>query len=73
MNIAPRFTKPAILLAIALSALMGCNTVRGVGKDTEVVGEKIQKEADQHIDDKEKPAKDDGAEANPNGADHRFH
>ncbi|MCK7593061.1 hypothetical protein [Pseudomarimonas salicorniae] len=37
-----------ILLAVMLSA---CNTLRGVGRDTAVVGEKIEKEADRHIDD----------------------
>jgi predicted small secreted protein len=36
-----------LLLAIGASAgLTGCNTVRGIGKDTERAGEKIQKEAD---------------------------
>jgi predicted small secreted protein len=36
-----------LLLAIGGSAgLTGCNTVRGIGKDTERAGEKIQKEAD---------------------------
>lgn len=65
--------KILIPLALALFAMTGCHTMHGVGKDTEVAGEKIQKEADQHIDDKEKPAKDDGSDANPYGADHRFH
>jgi predicted small secreted protein len=43
-------TKPiAVLLLLAFggsAGLTGCNTVRGIGKDTERAGEKIQKEAD---------------------------
>lgn len=73
MNTTPRSLKFLVPLALALFAISGCNTVRGVGKDTEVVGEKIQKEAEQHIDDKDKTAKDDGSDADPHGADHRFH
>ena len=34
----------ALLLIANLSA--GCNTMRGVGKDTQKVGEKIEEEAD---------------------------
>ncbi len=30
--------------------LVACNTIKGVGKDTEVAGEVIQKQADRHID-----------------------
>lgn len=33
------------LLAFGLSA---CNTMRGLGKDTEEAGEKIQEEAEEH-------------------------
>jgi predicted small secreted protein len=32
-----------VLFVISVSALTGCNTLRGVGKDTEAVGEGIQK------------------------------
>ena len=46
MNIVP---KPA-LLTLALSVLFavfatGCNTMKGIGKDTERAGEKIQEKA----------------------------
>ena len=41
------------LFGFALS-LAGCNTMRGVGRDTAVVGEKIEAEADRHIDDEDK-------------------
>ncbi len=44
---------PLLLGALAL-ALSACNTMRGVGEDTEAVGDKIQEEADEHIDDKDK-------------------
>lgn len=44
-----------LLLLLALStfavASVGCNTMRGVGRDTEAVGKKIEKEADREIDD----------------------
>ncbi len=41
-----------LLLAVAFAFGLGaCNTMKGVGKDTERAGEKIQAEADQHIDD----------------------
>ena len=42
---------------IAMLVLSACNTMRGVGKDTEAVGDKIQDEAEQHMDDEKK---DDG-------------
>jgi predicted small secreted protein len=41
--------------AVLATNLTGCNTVRGVGKDTERAGEKIQKEADR-AQDKNSPA-----------------
>jgi predicted small secreted protein len=44
---------------IAMLVLSACNTMRGVGKDTEAVGDKIQDEAEQHMDDDKK---DDGRE-----------
>lgn len=37
--------------------LGACNTMRGLGKDTEVAGEKIQEEAERHIDE-DKPERD---------------
>ena len=43
------FSKPALLaiLAATLGALLftGCNTMRGLGQDTERAGEKIQEKA----------------------------
>jgi predicted small secreted protein len=43
-----------IWLSCALIVSLGaCNTMKGVGKDTERAGEIIQKEADQHIDEKQ--------------------
>ena len=44
-------------LGTATLMLGACNTMRGVGKDTEAVGDKIQDEAEQHMDDEKK---DDG-------------
>ena len=34
-----------LALAAALLSLAGCNTMRGLGKDIEQVGDKIQKKA----------------------------
>ena len=45
------------LALVATLALGGCNTMRGVGKDTEAVGDKIQDEAEEHMDEEKK---DDG-------------
>ena len=48
-------TQKIILSLIAIlfiASVSACNTVKGVGKDTERAGEVIQKEADQHIDKK---------------------
>lgn len=35
----------ALILAFTLLALAGCNTMKGLGKDTERAGEKIQEKA----------------------------
>jgi predicted small secreted protein len=35
----------ALLLTLLLVVLAGCNTMRGLGKDIEQVGDKIQKKA----------------------------
>jgi predicted small secreted protein len=45
---------PLLLATFALlaGALPGCNTMHGIGKDTERAGEKIQKESDRHRDGK---------------------
>ncbi len=42
------FRKIALLLLVAAFAFSttACNTMKGLGKDTEKAGEKIQKEAD---------------------------
>lgn len=42
--------KSLILLSVAGFALSvgACRTMHGVGEDVETVGEKVQKEADQH-------------------------
>lgn len=52
----PRTPHPrnVLMIGLALAATLvlgGCNTMRGVGKDTEAVGDKIQDEAEQHLDD----------------------
>jgi predicted small secreted protein len=45
-----------LLFTTALAFGLGaCNTMHGVGKDTQAAGEKIQQEADQHIDNDESP------------------
>ncbi|HTD89304.1 MAG TPA: entericidin A/B family lipoprotein [Burkholderiales bacterium] len=36
----------AILFALLVVALTGCNTVHGIGKDVEKAGEAIQKKSD---------------------------
>lgn len=41
----------SLFIAAFVASLAACNTVKGVGKDTERAGEIIQKEADQHIKD----------------------
>lgn len=43
-----------LLLGTLAFALNACNTMRGLGEDTEAAGDKIQEEADEHIDDKDK-------------------
>lgn len=49
-------------LALAATLMLGaCNTMRGVGKDTEAVGDKIQDEAEQHMDDEKKDDRREGA------------
>jgi predicted small secreted protein len=46
---------------IAMLVLGACNTMRGVGKDTEAVGDKIQDEAEEHMDDEKKDDSREGA------------
>lgn len=52
MNIAIRKLSIVLALAAFACSMSACHTMSGVGKDTAVVGEKIEKEADRHIDDK---------------------
>lgn len=40
-----------ILAILATLSLSACNTIKGVGKDTEAVGEKIQEEAEDQQND----------------------
>ena len=42
----------SLFVGAFVASVSACNTVKGVGKDTERAGEIIQKEADQHIDKK---------------------
>ena len=50
MNAKARKIAYLILLAATIFGATACNTMHGVGKDTERAGEKIQKEADEHRD-----------------------
>jgi predicted small secreted protein len=45
MNTLRRTTTVALLLGLLCAALSGCNTMRGLGQDTERAGEKIQENA----------------------------
>lgn len=51
MNTYVRKMLVALLILGFGLGLGACNTMRGLGKDTEVAGEKIQEEAERHIDD----------------------
>ena len=50
MNTKTRNISVALLLAFFTLGASGCNTIRGIGKDTEKAGEKIQTEADEQRD-----------------------
>jgi predicted small secreted protein len=54
MNIAIRKLSIILVVAAFVCATTACNTMSGLGKDTAVVGEKIEKEAERHIDDEDK-------------------
>lgn len=41
-----------LLLGTFAFSITACNTMAGVGKDTQKAGEKIEKEAERHTDDK---------------------
>lgn len=48
MNTSVRNMFVLILAAVFTFGLTACNTMRGIGEDTEEAGEKIQKESDEH-------------------------
>jgi entericidin A len=50
MNASLRNLSALFLLGAFVFGLTACNTVHGIGKDTQKAGEKIQKEADEHKD-----------------------
>ena len=54
MNIAIRKASIVIAVAALVSSVSACNTMKGFGKDTAVVGEKIENEAERHIDEDDK-------------------
>ena len=63
MNVLIRRASVILVLAAFAAGLSGCNTMRGVGRDTAVVGEKIEEEAERHIDEDEQddqPAQSSG-------------
>jgi predicted small secreted protein len=45
MNILLRRYAGLLILALLIGGLVGCNTIRGVGQDTEAAGKKIEDEA----------------------------
>lgn len=48
-----RFLSITALLCLVACATTACNTMSGIGKDTAAVGEKIEEEAERHIDDED--------------------
>lgn len=52
MNTTIRKILVSLFIASFVLSMGACRTMRGLGEDTEKAGEKIQKEADQHIDEK---------------------
>lgn len=48
MNITFRRLSALLLLGVYVLGLGACNTIRGVGEDTEKAGEKIQQKSDEH-------------------------
>ncbi len=51
LNTKIRNASAIVLVGIFSMGLVACNTMSGLGKDTQTAGEKIEKEADRHIDD----------------------
>lgn len=56
MNTVIRKLSFVLVVAAFACSISACNTMSGLGKDTAVVGEKIEKEADRHIDDDDRNA-----------------
>jgi predicted small secreted protein len=50
MKTSIRCLSALLLLGTFAFGLTACNTIHGVGQDTQKAGEKIQKEADEHKD-----------------------
>ena len=50
MNTYARKILVVMLIGGSSLGLCACNTMHGLGKDTEAAGEKIQEEADSHLD-----------------------
>lgn len=50
MNKTFRKLSVLLLLSAFVLNLTACNTIAGVGKDTQKAGEKIEKEAERHVD-----------------------
>lgn len=51
MNVSIRRTTILLVLACFTLSLSACNTMRGIGRDTAAVGEEIEEEAGEHVDD----------------------
>ena len=49
MNVNVRNILVLMLLGILVSSISACNTIKGVGKDTQRAGEAIQREAGEHM------------------------
>lgn len=70
MNATFRQTCIFLLFGALALAVGACNTMRGVGKDTEQAGKKIQQEADEHQhqdkkDDHHRPDSTQPSQASP--------
>jgi len=50
MNTSTRNLSALLVLGSFAFGLTACNTIHGVGEDTQKAGEKIQQEADEHKD-----------------------
>lgn len=59
MNTTIRNLSVLLLAAVFAFGLGACNTMSGLGKDTQKAGEKIEKEAERHTDDDDKKKDDE--------------